>query len=232
MECRQTADGSRQAGILGASPLGCVAVLVVGRLAAAPPSMVTLSSFATSLKGRTASQRHNARLSANELHGEVIPHNGTFSFNGAVKTWTSDEGYVKAPVSYDGELIPAYGGGVCQTSTTLYNAALLAGMPIVERHKHVFAAHYAQPGRDAAVAQENIDLRFLNPYPWPVRIEASARGDRLLVRLIGEERPRQQVSILTQVLNRTTPDRLTRVVNRPGGSNRAFVRNPGARGFR
>jgi len=222
----------RQLGVATLSILVIVAVLLVGRLAAAPPPVVTLASFATSLKGRTASQRHNAMLSANELHGEVIPPGGIFSFNRAVKTWTSDEGYVKAPVSYDGELIPAYGGGVCQTSTTLYNAALLAGMPIVERHKHVFAAHYAQPGRDAAVAQEDIDLRFRNPFPWPVRIEASARGDRLLVRLIGEERPSEQVSIVTQVLNRTTPERLTRVVHRPGGSNRAFVRNPGARGFR
>ncbi len=224
--------GSRVAGILASAVLIGIAVTLVGRLAVAPPPVISLASYATSLKGRTPSQRHNAMLSANELHGEVIPPGGLFSFNRAVKTWTSDEGYVKAPVSYDGELIPAYGGGVCQTSTTLYNAALLAGMPIVERHKHVFAAHYAQPGRDAAVAQEEIDLRFRNPYPWPVRIEASARGDRLLVRVIGEERPRQQVSIVTQILNRTTPERLTRVVHRPKGSNRALMRNPGARGYR
>ena len=120
--------------LLIGTTLVLIGTYIVGRLAAAPSPTVTVSSFATSLKGRTPSQLHNARLSANELHGEMIPPEGVFSFNRAVKTWTSDEGYVKAPVSYDGELIPAYGGGVCQTSTTLYNAALLAGMPIVERH--------------------------------------------------------------------------------------------------
>lgn len=208
------------------------AAIPLARLISAPSPAVTLSSYATSLKGRTAGQRHNAMLSANELHGEVIPPGGVFSFNKAVKTWTSDEGYVKAPVSYDGELIPAYGGGVCQTSTTIYNAALLAGLPIVERHKHVFTAHYAQPGRDAAVAQENIDLRFRNPYQWPIRIEASARGDRLLVKLIGEEKPRHTVSIVTQTLDRTEPERLVRVVRRPSGSTGRMVRNPGARGYR
>jgi vancomycin resistance protein YoaR len=220
---------------MGVAALGMMAILglaLVGRLAAAPAPRVVLASFATSLKGRTPGQRHNARRSANELNNRVIAPGGVFSFNKAVRTWTSDEGYVKAPVSYDGELIPAYGGGVCQTSTTLYNAALLAGMEIVERHKHVFAAHYAQPGRDAAVAQENIDLRFRNPYSWPVRIEASGRNERLLVKLIGEERPRQSIIIVTEVLNQTTPGRLTRLVNRPNGSGRAFVRNPGARGFR
>jgi vancomycin resistance protein YoaR len=215
--------------------LGTLVVLgfgVIGKLIAAPPPRAVLSSFATSLKGRTAGQRHNARMSANELHNQVIAPGAMFSFNKAVRTWTSDEGYVKAPVSYDGELIPAYGGGVCQTSTTLYNAALLAGMEIVERHKHVFAAHYAQPGRDAAVAQEDIDLRFRNPYPWPVRIEANGRDERLLVKILGEERPEQSITIVTEVLNRTSPERLTRFVNRPGASNRPFVRNPGARGFR
>ena len=205
---------------------------ILGRLTSAPSPTVEMASFATSLKGRTPGQRHNAMLSANELDGAVIPPGGVFSFNKRVKGWSADEGYVKAPVSFDGELIRAYGGGLCQTSTTLYNAALLAGLPIVERHKHVFAAHYAQPGRDAAVAQEEIDLRFRNPHGWPVRIEASARGDRLLVRLVGSEKPKMKVRIITQVLEQEKPERLTRMVLRAGGTGRSFVRNPGATGCR
>lgn len=219
-------------GIAALAGLTVGAVALVARIAVSPPPTVILASYATSLNGRTPGQRHNARLSANQLHNALIPPGGVFSFNKVVKTWSADRGYVKAPVSYDGELVPAYGGGVCQTSTTLYNAALLAGMPILERHKHVFAAHYAQPGRDAAVAQVDIDLRFRNPYPWPVRIEASGRDDRLLVRLLGEEKPKETVKIITQVLDRTIPDRLTRVIRRTGAAGRPFVRNPGARGIR
>ncbi len=202
-------------------------------LAALPPPEVQIVGYATSLKGRTPNQRHNARLAAQALDGKVVAPGAVFSFNRAVKSWSVDQGYVKAPVSFDGELVPAFGGGVCQTSTTLYNAALLAGLPIRERHAHVFAPHYVAPGRDAAVAYPNIDLRFRNPYPWPIRLEARARGDRLEVRLFGPERPPTAVQVAPHVLSRSAPARLTRVVRRgdaPAG--RAYLRSPGATGYR
>src|SRR5213594_2378751 len=117
------------AGVAGFSIVLLAGGGLLGRLAAAPPAQVEIAGFATSLKGRTTSQRHNAILSAQELDGALIPPGRVFSFNHRVRTWSQDAGYVKAPVSYDGELVRAYGGGVCQTSTTLYNAALLAGLP-------------------------------------------------------------------------------------------------------
>jgi vancomycin resistance protein YoaR len=144
-----------------------------------------------------------------------------------------DEGYVKAPVSYDGELIRAFGGGVCQTSTTLYNAALLAGLPIVERHAHVFAPSYVPPGRDAAVAQYDIDLRFQNPYPWPIRIQARANGDRLEVRVLGRGRPLTTYEVSTEILSTASPARLTvRVASTARLGGRVFLRSPGAAGYR
>lgn len=203
------------------------------RLSAPPRREVELAGYATNLKGRTTSQRHNARLAAEALDGKTIAPGAVFSFNRTVKSWSEDQGYVKAPVSYDGELVKAYGGGVCQTSTTLYNAALLAGLPIVERHSHVFAPHYVPPGRDAAVAQYTVDLRFRNPYPWPIRIRAAAEGDRLDIRLYGAERPATSVQVVADVLSASRPARLTRVVYRPTSvAGRAFLRNPGATGYR
>lgn len=194
---------------------------------------VEIAGFATGLRERTASQRYNARKAAEALDGRVIVPGETFSFNRIVKSWSWDQGYIKAPVSYDGELVKAYGGGVCQTSTTLYNAALLAGMPIVERHSHVFAPHYVPPGRDAAVAQRNIDLRFRNPYAWPVRIRAGVKGDRLDIRLYGAKRPDSEVTVTARVLSAQEPQRLTRIVYRSGArAGRAYVRNPGAVGYR
>lgn len=199
----------------------------------APPPQVEIGGYATSLGGRTPGQRHNAELSAHALDGRVIKPGGVFSFNRAVQSWSVDQGYVKAPVSFDGELVRAFGGGVCQTSTTLYNAALLAGLPIRERHPHVFAPRYVPPGRDAAVAYPGVDLRFANPYPWPIRIHARARGDRLEIRVFGAKRPDTAVEITAEALSRTVPARLTRVVSRPGPSaGRVYLRSPGATGFR
>lgn len=204
-----------------------------GRLAAAPPPSVEIAAYTTGLRGRTQSQRHNARLAAEALDGKVVQPGAVFSFNRTVRSWSLDQGYVKAPVSFDGELVRAFGGGVCQTSTTLYNAALLAGLPIVERHPHTVAPGYAPPGRDAAVAQVTIDLRFRNPYPWPIQIRAGCQGDRLDVRLLASHRPQRRCEIMTKVLSHTTPQRLTQVVpSTPGRTQRNYLRSPGCTGYR
>ncbi len=217
------------------------------KLAGAPLPQVQIAGYSTSLKGRTTNQRHNARLAARALDGRVVPPGGVFSFNRAVQSWSADQGYVKALVSYDGELVRAYGGGVCQTSTTLYNAALLAGLPIEERHPHVFVPGYIPPGRDAAVAYPGIDLRFRNPHSWPIRIRAGVRGDRLEVRLMGARRAAAVARLSSQVLLVATPARLTRVRHRKetkgserassGGAinssaGRAYLRSAGATGYR
>ena len=207
--------------------------MLAGLADAPAPHEVEMAGYATSLRGRTGSQRHNAVKAADALDGKIIAPGAVFSFNATVKSWSRDQGFVKAPVSYDGELIKAYGGGVCQTSTTLYNAALLAGLPILERHAHVFAPHYVPPGQDAAVAQRNIDLRFRNPYAWPLRLRAGAQGDHLEVKIWGAKPAPQIVHVTTDILSASAPARLTRVVYRsPSSAGRAYVRNLGATGYR
>jgi len=144
-----------------------------------------LGSFSTSLAKRSKSQRHNALLSVREIDGAVIGPGETFSFNKHVGSFSKDGGYRKAPVSYNGQLIDSFGGGVCQTSTTTYNAALLSGMEIVERNRHRFSPSYVLPGRDAAVAYWSIDLKFRNPYSFPVKVKAAIDGDQLKVGVYG-----------------------------------------------
>lgn len=148
-------------------------------------------TYSTSLEGRSRAQRINACKGITAINGIVVAPGETFSFNQTVGSWTKDRGFMKAPVSYNGTLLPAFGGGVCQTSTTLYNAALRAGMEIVERHHHRFMPGYVGAGLDSAVAFPDIDLRFRNPYSQPVAISASASSGRLLVSLVSaEEFPR------------------------------------------
>ncbi len=206
---------------------------LVASLLKAPPAQHRLAAFSTSLQGRNRNQRLNADLAARSIDGRVIAPGGIFSFNRTVKSWSVDQGYVKALVSYDGEMVRAYGGGVCQTSTTLYNAALLAGLPIVERHPHVFVPHYIAPGRDAAVAFPGVDLRFRNPHPWPIRIRAVVRGERLEVSLAGAAKVPAKVRIESEMLSMTLPQRLTRVVARGSGSKRgSYLHSAGAAGYR
>ncbi len=150
---------------------------------AAPPEEA-IASYTTSFAGRTPSQIENSLRAAKALDGVVVPPRAAFSFNSRVGPWTADRGYRRAPVSYDGELTVASGGGVCQVSTTLYGAALLGGMEILERHRHFWPVGYARPGTDAAVAFPSTDLRFRNPLPAPVRVRARQSGQRLIVELL------------------------------------------------
>ncbi len=192
-----------------------------------------LASYATNVALRTPAQRRNARQAANALNDSVIPPGAVFSFNRTVGSWSADRGYVPAPVSYDGELVKAPGGGVCQTSTTVYNAALLAGMEIVQRHHHDYAPGYAPPGRDAAVAQYTIDLQFRNPYSFPVRVKCGVHGKRLVASFYGLRRPPYQIRVESSFLSVSRPLSITRViVGTRGVGLHAYVRNPGATGYR
>ena len=191
------------------------------------PQETVVGGYSTSLAGRTPSQRHNAHLSLSRLVGATIAPGATFSFNRRVGTFSRDRGFRKAPVSYNGQLIDDWGGGVCQTSTTLYNAALLAGMQILERNHHRFAPSYVPPGRDAAVAFSGVDLRFRNPYPYPVRIVGHIQGDRLQVSLLGPQGLAVKPEIVSKVDDVQAPE--TYVL---GGQNgRRRVRNTGKAGF-
>lgn len=205
----------------------CIGALATVVLTAPAKREVCIGQFATSLAGRTANQRHNATLSMQELTSVRIEPGATFSFNESVGTYSRDRGYRRAPVSYNGNLIKSWGGGVCQTSTTVYNAALLAGMKIDERHRHRFAPGYIAPGRDAAVAFDTIDLVFLNPHPFPVTLRGSWSGERLVAGFYANRTPKEQSVVLGRVMNVDVPAQ----ISLPGKGRFGKVRNSGKSGF-
>lgn len=205
--------------------IGAIAALIMLGTSVVPE--VTVARFATGLAARMPSQRHNALLAVKKLNGAVIQPGETFSFNGRVGTSSRDAGYLRAPVSYNGVLVDSWGGGVCQVSTTLYNAALLAGLDIVERNRHRFAPGYVQPGRDAAVAFSSIDLKFRNPYDHPLRIEGSIHGDMLTVSIVGRVSRANLPQVVTE-MHGTTPPRSYTIGS---GSTSSRLRNTGKSGF-
>lgn len=174
------------------------------------PTTFVLGGYATSMTGRTISQRKNAGLAAVAIDGVRIGPGSIFSYNQVVGSWSIEPRYVRAPVSFDGRVVLAMGGGVCQTSSTLYNAALLAGLDIVERHPHFVAPGYIPAGRDAAVAWPGVDLRIRNPWPWPVRLSAAIKGQVLDVRVTSLERPNEQFAVTTRVVRVEIPEKVGR----------------------
>ncbi|HSI73965.1 MAG TPA: VanW family protein [Fimbriimonas sp.] len=203
-----------------------LAVVAAGAVVSALPRERTIATYATTLAGRTGAQRHNARLALEKINGARIAPGEVFSFNDRVGTFSRDRGYRRAPVSYNGQLIDDWGGGVCQASTTLYNAALLSGMAIVERHRHQFQPSYVPPGRDAAVAFSNIDLRFQNPYDFPVTVEAKIVSGIIRVSIVASRDLPTKPQVYSRVIESAAPSTF-----RTGEGNRSRMRNSGKRGW-
>jgi vancomycin resistance protein YoaR len=137
---------------------------------------------------------HNVQLVARLLDGTLIAPGTTFSFNRATGARTADKGFLEAPVIINGELTTGLGGGVCQVSTTVFNAAYEAGLKITARTNHaLYISHYPQ-GRDATVNYPDVDLRFVNDTPHWLLVRTFVGSSSLVVDLYGAPVHRRVVS--------------------------------------
>lgn len=146
----------------------------------------TMSEFKTDLIGRSKNTRENIEKAANKLNGVIIPSNKEFSFNEIVGITDQTHGYKNAPVILNNKLIQAAGGGVCQVSSTLYNAVLLANLDILSRINHSHQVSYVPAGLDATVADNGPDFKFKNNTDTPIYIKTNLQNDQLIVRLFGK----------------------------------------------
>jgi vancomycin resistance protein YoaR len=153
---------------------------------------------------------HNVQLVARLIDGKLIAPGATFSFNDATGARTADKGFREAPVIINGELTNGLGGGVCQVSTTVFNAAYEAGLKITERTNHaLYISHYPQ-GRDATVNYPDVDLKFVNDTAHWLLLRTYVGSYSLDVELYGSPLNRR-VESETQPLVTTGPAPLEKV---------------------
>lgn len=145
--------------------------------------------FSTDFSRSSPDRKHNVKLALSQFNGMVLRPGDEVSFNKTVGPRTEERGYKTAKIIMDGQFVDGTGGGVCQTSTTLYNAALLADLKITEYHRHTLAVSYIQPSFDAMVNMSTADLKFVNDSNNYIFIKAWAEKDRAYVRLYGEKLP-------------------------------------------
>jgi vancomycin resistance protein YoaR len=152
--------------------------------------------------GGDANRVHNVQLVAQLIDGALIAPGKTFSFNATTGERTADKGFLEAPVIVNGELQTGLGGGVCQVSTTVFNAAFEAGLPITARTNHaLYISHYPQ-GRDATVNYPDTDLRFVNDTGHWLLLRTFVGSSSLVVNLYGTPTGRR-VEATTGPLNVT-----------------------------
>lgn len=147
---------------------------------------VLLGRYTTYFDPSNINRASNIRLAAALLNGVVLQGGQTLSFNGTVGARLPERGFLPAKIIENGEYIEGVGGGVCQVSTTLYNAALLSGMTVTEFHPHSLHVGYVEPSRDAMVSGSACDLKFKNPSKYPVYLRASTLEGSVAFELYGK----------------------------------------------
>lgn len=142
-----------------------------------------IGTYSTNLTDKTEGRVHNIKLAITHLDGVMVEAGESFSFNDTIGPREESTGYKEA-IIFDGHgnKIKGYGGGVCQVTSTLYNASKEAGLEIEERHEHSKKVPYVSEGDDATVSYyDNEDLRFKNTKDYKITIRAEATDDMVTV---------------------------------------------------
>jgi vancomycin resistance protein YoaR len=173
VEPKVTAESLRQAGIV-----------------------VMQSIFSTQFNAEDVKRSINVKLAADKINGQILQPGETFSFNETVGPRDKASGFQEALEFFDGELVPGIGGGVCQVSSTIYNAALLANLDITERLNHGKPLSYIALGRDATVVYGVIDFKFVNSSNSPIMLMSEVQGNTLYAAIFGREKLKETIDII------------------------------------
>lgn len=164
-----------------------------------------ISAFTTDMGVSSANRIANVHLLGDYLDGTIVMPGEVFSFNRVIGPRTPERGFLEGQAIVAGVLVPSIGGGVCQTATTIFNAAFEAGLPILERTNHQWYISHYPMGRDATVSWGGPDLRFRNDLDHAVLIEATYTNETFTVTFYGTGQNRKVVATTSTPTNYTQP---------------------------
>ena len=163
-----------------------------------------LSTFSTKYDASNTPRTTNLRLAMNKLNGVVVSPGETFSYNKTLGKRTAEAGYKEAGGFAGGRVVQTLAGGICQISSTLYDAVVYANLEIVERHNHMFLAGYVGAGKDATVVYGAYDFKFKNTRKYPVMLKTSIGGGVARIDIFGiKEDVEYEVEISSKILSYT-----------------------------
>ena len=160
---------------------------------------------ATTYYGSSYERNTNVEVGASKINGTLIMPGETFSVTAAVTPFNADNGYYPAPSYESGQVVDTSGGGICQVSTTLYNAVLKAELQVDERHNHTMLVSYVDPSKDAAIAEGLMDFVFTNNTDAPIYIYGVGYQGTLNFTIYGHETrdPNRSISFRSETLSQT-----------------------------
>lgn len=161
----------------------------------------SVTTFSSQDRGRS----ENIKIAVNAINNTVLMPGEEFSFNDSTGPRSAEAGYKEASVIVGGEFTVGIGGGVCQVSTTLYQAALKSDMEIASRQNHGLPVSYVPLGQDATVAYGYIDLKFKNDKEYPIYIEGFVKGEEIHIKLYGKKTDNTYINLKSDVLEVIEP---------------------------
>lgn len=183
-------------------------------------------------KNSSSSNRNtNLRLACEAINGIILYPGDSFSYNNALGERTPEKGYKPAASYLKGETVQTYGGGICQPSSSLYYAALIADLEIVQRDCHGYVSAYMPLGMDATVDWNGPDFRFRNNTDFPIRIDAEADGGVVTVSLIGTDTKDYYVKMDYEVLGTSYPTTIEEFVDAGSGHRDGEVKTSAYTGY-
>lgn len=168
-----------------------------------------LAEFSTGYSGAGSGRVKNIETGATHLHAKVILPGEEFSVAAALMPFTKENGYVTGGTYIHGQLSESIGGGVCQLSTTLYNALLRTRLLITERYSHSMPVGYISLGQDAAIAGDYKDLKFKNTTTVPILLLCEATGEEVKVVLYGSKEAKRGDITMESIITEQTKDSVT-----------------------
>ena len=162
------------------------------------------TSYSTSSSNRCVNVENGCRL----VNGTTLYPGEEFSFYNKIKPFTAENGYKEAPSYLNGGVIESFGGGICQVSSTLYNAVLRAELEVTERSNHSMIVTYVPKSADAAISENNKDFKFINTTNSPIYIEGITAGKKITFNVYGvDTRPANRtVEFESEQISETIPD--------------------------
>lgn len=164
-----------------------------------------LGSFTTRYDASNINRSTNLELASKKIDGTIVLPGETFSYNKIVGERTIEEGYKEAAVYSGGKVIDGIGGGICQLSSTLYNAVIYANLEVTSRSNHRFLTSYVTAGRDATVSWGTIDFCFKNTRSYPIKVVSSVKNGVATVDIMGMKEEKEYEVVIESTVQEVIP---------------------------
>ncbi|OLS03858.1 VanW family protein [Tissierella creatinophila] len=173
-----------------------------------------IGEASTSFNSSGAGRVNNIKISARAFNGRIVHPGENVSYNSTLGPVNISTGYQDAPVIVAGDLQPGVGGGICQTSTTLYNALLNADLTVTERSHHSIPSAYIDKGLDAVIAGDYLDLKFRNDFDYPIYISSWVSGRTVYFKIYGDKKSRDYTIQMQPQITKVIPHKVREIVKK------------------